>query len=296
VASKIVCFGETLWDIFPDKELIGGAPLNVAARLSSLGVDVSLMSRVGNDVHGKGIINFMKERHLSIACLQTDLSLSTGSVDVNLNSSGSATYTISSPVAWDCIETSSEALAIVRASRAFVYGSLACRNPISRATLENLLAEAPFKVFDVNLRPPHYSKDLVIDLMKQSNLIKINDEELDIITEWLGFSNTSIDNQLNQLSAYTGAENICLTMGANGAILFARGKYYRHPGYKIQVVDTVGAGDSFLASLVHQMIQKIHPQVALDASCAMGSLVASKNGANAEVSNKEIQQIQLSNS
>ncbi len=289
--QKIVCFGETLWDVFPDKKLIGGAPLNVAARLSSLGADVSLVSKVGNDIEGMGIFNFMKERNLSLTCLQTDATLSTGTVDVSLNNSGSATYVINSPVAWDCIETRSEALAVVRASRTFVYGSLACRNPISRATLENLLAEASFKVFDVNLRPPHYSKDLVIDLMKQSNLIKINDEELDIIAEWLGFSKESIDNQLKQLSAYTGAENICLTMGANGAMFFARGKYFRHHGYKIRVTDTVGAGDSFLAGLIYKLGQGFPEAEALDFACALGAAVAGKKGGNAIVLMEDIEKL-----
>ena len=291
MGQKVVCFGETLWDVFPDKELIGGAPLNVAARLSSLGADVTLISRIGNDAKGMGIINFMKKRNLPISCLQTDLNLSTGTVNVSLDSLGSATYTINSPVAWDRIETTSEALTVVLASQIFIFGSLACRDAISRHSLDKLLVQARYKVFDVNLRLPHYSKDLVLSLMKQSDLIKLNEEELKMIAEWLGFSELSVSDQLKLLSEQTDKASICLTLGADGAILFDKGAYFRHQGYKIQVADTVGAGDSFLAGLIHKLSHGSTQEDALDFACALGAMVAGKKGGNAIISIDAIEKL-----
>lgn len=288
---SIVCFGETLFDVFPDKELIGGAPLNVASRLQSLGADVRLISRIGNDLKGREIIGFMQERNMSVASIQTDSILSTGTVKVKLNESGSATYSINSPVAWDHIETSPEDLKIVRNSGTFIFGSLVCRNAISRQSLDNLLVHARFKVFDVNLRLPYYSKDLILNLMKQSDLIKLNDEELKMIAEWLGFSELSVSDQLKLLSEQTDTESICLTLGADGAILFAKGEYFRHHGFKIQVADTVGAGDSFLAGLVYKLNSGSTEEDALYFACALGAMVAGKKGGNAIISIDTIEKL-----
>jgi len=289
---KIVCFGETLWDILPDKKVIGGAPLNVALRLHSLGDQVSIISSVGNDVDGENLLAYLKEEHLSTDAIQLNAKLPTGNVQVHLDSSNTASYTISEPVAWDHITISQDDIEHIQLSDAFIYGSLSCRKSTSKNTLLTYLTHARFKVFDANLRAPFYTLQAIVELMNLADLIKLNDEELEEISDFLRIETSSVEDQIMQLAAITKTDHICITLGANGAIIYTNSEFYRSQGYKVLVKDTVGAGDSFLATLIHQLVLKTHPQTALDLSCAMGSLVASKNGANASVSSEEIHNIQ----
>jgi fructokinase len=291
---KVVCFGETLWDIFPDKKVIGGAPLNVALRLHSLGAESSIISRVGNDQDGKGILDYLKKESFDDHLIQIDKELQTGNVQVHLDKMNTATYTISEPVAWDRISIEEAHIERIAQSDAFIFGSLSCRNSISRNTLFNYLSHAKFKVFDANLRPPNYQIKTVIKLMLEADMIKLNDEELEELITFYQISSKSIEGQIIDLSKKTTTPIMCITLGAKGAILYAEGKFYKNSGYKVTVKDTVGAGDSFLASLVFQLVQTKPFQKALDTSCAMGSLVASKKGGNAYVSVQEVENLQNS--
>ena len=288
MSLKIVCFGEILWDEFPDKKIIGGAPLNVALRLSSLGNQVRMISKIGNDPDGEALLAYLKENNLNTEGIQTDHQLPTGNVKVHLDENNTATYTISEPVAWDQIMPNE--IDILKASEAdaFVYGSLASRNQQTKNTLSALLHQANFKIFDANLRPPFYKMSFVIDLLMTADLIKLNDEELEEIAAQLNLDNSSIEQQIRSLAKITSTKHICITLGSKGALLFSDEKIYFNKGYKVTVKDTVGAGDSFLASLIHQILNKKEAQESLDRSCGMGALVASKNGANAEVSQDEI--------
>lgn len=287
----ITCFGETLWDIFPNEKKIGGAPLNVACRLHALGSRVHLISRVGKDENGSKILKYLEHQGMISSGVQIDETHATGVVQVRLDSSNTASYTIKKPAAWDFISIDEQTLYKVRSSDAIIFGSLSCRSETSKNTLFTLLKEKVFKVFDANLRPPHYSFDLIDELMKKADFIKLNDEELDEICESLNVGAKSVQEQIFELSKHAGCSNICITLGKNGAILFTNEKMYRNPGYKVVVKDTVGAGDSFLASLIHQFLLGKNPQEALDYSCAVGSLVASKPGANESVHEDEIQQL-----
>lgn len=293
---KVVCFGETLWDIFPDKKVIGGAPLNVALRLHSLGDQVSIISSIGHDVDGEALLAYLKEQQLSTDAIQKDSELPTGNVQVHLDHNNTASYTISEPVAWDHITISQDDIEQIKLSDAFIYGSLSCRKNISKNTLLTYLSHAKFKVFDANLRTPFYTLQVIVELMNLADLIKLNDEEIEEICQFLDIETNSIEDQITQLAAITNTDHICVTLGANGAILYTNSEFYRSKGYKVIVKDTVGAGDSFLASLIHQMVLKVDSQKSLEVSCAIGSLVASKNGATAKVTNEEIIQLQLSNS
>ena len=291
MALNIVCFGEVLWDEFPDKKIIGGAPLNVALRLGSLGNSVSMISRVGADQEGRDLTAYLHENQLLIEGVQIDPKLPTGKVKVHLDKSNTATYTILAPVAWDNIELSPHDLSNVGSSDAFVYGSLACRNMTSKNTLLKLIERVKFKVFDANLRPPYYDLDLVNQLMQQADLIKLNDEELDEIVSYLDIPSKDIEESMQLIALKTKAKYICVTLGSKGALLLADKKLYSNTGYIVQVIDTVGAGDSFLAYLIHQLLSGSGPQESLDRSCAMGALVASKKGAIAEVKTSEIDQL-----
>jgi fructokinase len=286
------CFGEILWDVFPTYRRIGGAPLNVALRLHSLGARVYMVSRLGNDLNGNTIDKHIGDQGLSTRFIQRDESLSTGSVDVHLDQDRTATYTIHKPVAWDAIDCSPEIMNAVKESDALIFGSLVCRSPQSKHSLEELIPVAKFRIFDLNLRPPHYDLDLIVSLMHRSDLIKMNDEELDEISSYLGLSVNSIQKRMVALSEYLKKDlSICVTKGAAGAELQHENRCYQNVGYPVSVADTVGAGDSFLATLSYNLLNGTPPQKALDRACAMGSLVASREGANPKVEEQEIIQM-----
>lgn len=290
---NIVCFGETLWDIFPDKKVVGGAPLNVALRLHSLGANVHIISSIGEDSEGTNLIRFLDEKKVSTNGIQRDVNHPTGNVLVHLDKNNTATYTISEPVAWDHIYHRQSDTLRISESDAFIFGSLACRNSTTRATLLKYIEEATFSVFDANLRAPFYQMESIIKFMHQADLIKLNDEELDEIFHFLNVSVKGMKAQIRYLSSVTKTDHICVTLGSEGALLFTDSMFYRNKGYKVKVEDTVGAGDSFLASLIYKTLTKVEPQSALDFSCAMGSIVASKAGATAMVDNAEIELLQL---
>ncbi len=287
---QVTCFGEILWDIFPTHKVIGGAPLNVALRLQSLGVDVTMISSLGEDGNGKKALNYIAENGLNIDYVQLDEHLETGHVIVTLDDKGSASYEIFKPVAWDNIQLTKSNLELVSNSAVFVFGSLVCRENNSKETLLKLIEKANYKVFDVNLRKPDYTVDLILQLMKKADFIKMNDEEIDEVCETLGKTFSSIEEQIEFISKETNTNTICVTKGGDGAVLFQDDKFYNNDGYKVVVEDTVGAGDSFLASLITKLlVEKMEPQMSIDFACAVGSLVASKKGANSKINSEEIE-------
>ncbi len=285
---KVTCFGEVLWDIFPTHKKIGGAPLNVALRIQSFDIQTNIISRVGDDYDGKRSLDHIKENGIDISTIQVDKNHKTGCVNVTLDSAGSASYEIEYPVAWDKIEISEKNIEIVRSSDAFIFGSLVCRDEVSKRTLLKLLQYGNFKVFDVNLRPPFYSIELLIQLMNKVEFIKCNDDELHEICNVLGSKATSIEGQVKFLSKNTHTKQICVTKGKDGAVLLYNDQYYSHKGYPIKVIDTVGAGDSFLATLISKLLKGSKPEDALDYACAVGAMVAGKPGANPQITTSEI--------
>lgn len=285
---KITCFGEVLWDVFPTHKKIGGAPLNVAVRLKSMKNDVSIISRVGNDEEGKEIVDFLNTNNINVSGIQLDSQYKTGNVKVMLNAKGSASYDIEYPSAWDKIEFTDKAKELTKASDVFVYGSLASRDQVSRKSLLKILKSAPYKVFDVNLRAPFYKPDILIDLMNHADFIKFNDEEIFEIGDYLKVSSKSLEQNIISIAEKTNTKCICVTKGRHGAILYNDGNLFYNSGYKIVVVDTVGAGDSFLGTLINKLMKKHDLQESIDHACAVGALVAASEGATPEISEEAI--------
>ncbi|MFC4722465.1 carbohydrate kinase [Geojedonia litorea] len=281
------CFGEVLWDVFPDREKIGGAPLNVSMRLNAFGNDVAIISAVGNDDLGEKLITYLKEQGLTTQYIQIKNDYETGKVNVSLDASGSASYDIKFPVAWDFIELDST-IQLVKRSRVFIFGSLACRNSNSRNTLFELLEHANFKVFDVNLRAPHYNFELLSRLMNKANFIKFNDDELELIVKSFGQECETLEDQIKFIYKKFSTSHICVTRGGKGAVLFINDKFYFNEGFEVKVKDTVGAGDSFLGTLLHKLNANFSPQKALNYACAVGALVASAEGANPVIHETDI--------
>jgi fructokinase len=288
MATKIVCFGEVLFDVFPTHTKIGGAPLNVGLRLASLGIETEIISRIGQDAKGIELLNFIEANNVSTAYIQTDSHFSTGEVTVKLDEKGSASYTINYPVAWDKIEATPEAQDTVSSADAVVFGSLVCRDTASYQSLLSLLNVAKYKIFDVNLRAPFYTKELLSDLMNKADFIKFNDDELYEISEYLGSPYHSLEQNMQFIAEKTNTQHICVTKGSHGAVLFYNNQLFYNSGYKITVADTVGAGDSFLAGLLSKLLTGIAPQEAINFACALGALVAQEEGANPKISKESI--------
>lgn len=288
MSSKIVCYGEVLWDVFPTHKKIGGAPLNVAIRLQSLGNEVSIISRIGSDKKGEKLIEFISKKGVGTDFIQVDSQFKTGKVKVILNSKGSASYDIMFPRSWDKIEVTDDAINLIKSSDAFVFGSLVARGDTSKASLYELLKYAKYKIFDVNLREPYYTKEILTYLMNEADFIKFNDDELFEISKFLGSKYHSLEQNIKYISEKTNTKNICVTKGRHGAVLLFDNNLYYNSGYQITVVDTVGAGDSFLASLTSELLNNISPQEAIDFACAAGALVAQSEGANPKITRLDI--------
>jgi fructokinase len=288
---KATCFGEVLWDVFPTHDKIGGAPLNVAVRLESMQNEVAVISSIGMDERGRQLLDFMKKNNVKTKGVQIDAVFKTGKVKVVLDETGSASYDIMQPRAWDKIQLTDTAKELTQAADVFIYGSLASRDETSRATLYELLKLAKYKVFDVNLRKPYYSAEVLSHLMNEANFIKFNDEEIFEIAGLLGADAQSLEETILFIAQKTNSDCICVTLGSKGAILYFQGNFYSNPGYKITVADTVGAGDSFLGTLINKLVKKIEPQDAIDYACAVGALVASYEGANPKIEEAEISKL-----
>lgn len=286
--QQIVCFGETLWDVFPDSQKPGGAPLNVAVHLRRFGFDPIMISSVGNDNLGDGLLDFMKNKGLNTEFIELDKKHPTGVVNVNIAESGDATYDIVFPSAWDFIEMPNE---LEPRRFILVFGSLGSRNINSRRTLMKLLDKAETALFDVNFRAPHYSRKLIEELLEKSDIIKLNEDEIEIIGEWLGLKNRSIETICEQLTVKYNLNQAIVTLGSKGALVYKDGTSYRHFGFKVDVVDTVGSGDSFLASYLAHYLKHFPVDDSLEMACATGAYVATQNGAVPEYKMSDLHQI-----
>ena len=291
---KAVSFGEVLWDVFPTHKKIGGAPLNVALRMQSFGAEVAMVSRVGEDENGDAIVSFIKENGVNTDFIQSGTDYKTGVVHVMINDKGNASYDILYPSAWDKIKVEEHLIDKISEADVFFFGSLSARDEDSRSTLMHLLENNnTFKVFDVNLRAPYYTFELIKELMIKADFIKLNDEELLEISQKMGSPYHSFEQNIKFIAEQTGTTQICVTKGAFGAVLYSNDKFYCNSGYFIKVVDTVGAGDSFLASLLTKLLRGKSPQKALNFACAVGALVAGNEGANPKLTMKEIKEYMM---
>ena len=259
---SIVCFGEMLWDMLPAGRQPGGAPLNVAVHLRHFGLDARLISRVGDDDLGAELLAFVAAQGLATDTVQRGKTHLTGVVKVNVDDRNEVTYQIVQPVAWDYIQYSDALAGLVAGAEALLFGSLAARTPVTRETLYRLLPHARLKVCDVNLRPPHYSRDLVTYLLQHADLVKMNEHELAEIMSWFGGLRTE-ESALEWLAGRFRLQAVCVTKGAAGAVLWTSGQLYRSAGFTVTVRDTIGSGDAFLAALLRGWLAGQEPGACL---------------------------------
>ena len=276
---KVVCFGEVLWDIFPAGKKIGGAPFNVAYHLNRMGIDARMISCVGTDELGEELIQKLKEAEISTNECQVTGEYDTGTVIAEIDENNEPGYTIVEPVAWDYIRWKEEYKELVSNSQAFVFGSLGARNEISKQTLLKLLEVAPYKVFDINLRPPFISPESVIEFMKKADLVKLNEAELKQLLKWLNKEYTSEEEAIRYIREYFNLQGVIITKGSKGAVYHDKDHYLISKAILVQVKDTVGSGDSFLAGFLAKRAKGFSIKDSLDNAIALGAFITGQEGA-----------------
>jgi len=248
---RVVAIGEILWDLLPSGKQMGGAPANFACHARALGAQTWLISRVGDDAPGFEILGRLPRHGLSTDTITVDAEAPTGTVTVELGADGQPKFTIHENVAWDRIEASSKALDEATLAGAICFGSLAQRCITSqRAIRETVSATRPeaFRIFDVNLRPPYFDREIIEASLELANVLKLNDQELPLVSEMFDLHG-GLRKRVEAVAHRFGLRVVALTRGADGSLLFRDGDWSDHPGAPCEVCDTVGAGDAFAAVL-----------------------------------------------
>ena len=277
--KTVVCYGEILWDIFPTKTKPGGAPMNVAYHLRKFGVDSRMISRVGNDEAGEKLLKLLTEWGIPIENCQIDEAYETGKVIATVLPGNEMSYSIHSPVSWDYITSVVDNDSLVSEADAFVYGSLVTRNETSRETLYQLIEKAKFNVFDINLRQPHYSPEIIEYLLGKCNLLKMNESELELITTWFSNKKDKEQSAVRFLQEKFNIDEVIVTKGAEGASYYTKSESYSFPAFEVKVKDTCGSGDSFLAAFLSKKFEGESPETCMIYATGLGAFVASHEGA-----------------
>lgn len=272
--QTVICFGEILWDILPDGPQPGGAPLNVAYHLKKLGIEASILSRIGVDDEGKQLQNLLTNWQINQQLLQLDAEHPTGKVIASLNNIHEVSYEILFPTAWDFIEPISKPLE----ADYLVFGSLASRNEITKNTLLALLEQPVTKVFDINLRPPFYEKNLLLQLLAKADIVKFNEAELKEVSSFFGNTLTQEMDQVKLIQDKFNIEEIIVTKGSEGASYFLKDKIHHAKATPVKVQDTIGSGDAFLATFISGHALKENPEDMIKNAAAMGAFIATQKG------------------
>lgn len=254
----VVGMGEALWDVLPEGKKIGGAPANFAYHVSQFGLNSRVVSAVGNDKLGAEILENFKEKNLN--CIIETIPYPTGTVQVELDAEGVPCYEIKEGVAWDNIPYTVTLQELACHTRAICFGSLAQRSVVSRETINRFLDAMPeeenvLKIFDINLRQNFYTKDILCNSFQRCNVLKINDEELVTVSRMFGYPGIDLRDKCWILLAKYNLKMLILTCGVNGSYVFTPGKVSFVETPKVEVADTVGAGDSFTAAFVSAILK-----------------------------------------
>jgi fructokinase len=287
--TPAICYGEILWDVLPDGPQPGGAPLNVAYHLNKLGVQTSLVSKIGKDANGQKLENLLDDWGIKKHLLQTDTEHPTSQVIAKMNNGNEVSYEIIFPVAWDFISDSKNIIGQLKPSTYFVFGSLASRNDVSRRTLMELLESDAIKVFDINLRPPFITRDLLGQLLHKADIVKFNQAELEMVQSFFRGSFGKESEQIRFIQEHFNVPEIIVTKGEFGASYYKNDKAYHAAGREVKVRDTIGSGDSFLAAFIAGHYHGVSPEIILKNAIAMGGFIATKKGGCPDYKIKEYQ-------
>lgn len=274
--------GEALWDVLPEGKKIGGAPANFAYHVSQFGLTSCVVSAVGADALGKEIQENLTSKGLNH--LIAEVPYPTGTVQVEIDQAGVPQYEIKENVAWDNIPYTSQLESLAKRTQAVCFGSLAQRNVVSRETINRFLDAMPqtedsLVVFDVNLRQGFYNKEILCNSMKRCNILKINDEELVTVSRMFGYPGIDLQDKCWILLGKYNLKMLILTCGINGSYVFTPGNVSFQPTPKVEVADTVGAGDSFTAAFIASVLKGKSVAEAHSIAVRTSAFVCTKDGA-----------------
>lgn len=278
----VVGMGEALWDVLPEGKKIGGAPANFAYHVSQFGLDSMVVSAIGDDRLGAEILENFNDKHLNYEI--AEVPYPTGTVQVEIDDAGVPAYEIKENVAWDNIPFTPELAEIARRTKAVCFGSLAQRSVVSRETINSFLDTMPqtddsLVVFDVNLRQGFYTKEILCNSMERCNILKINDEELVTVSRMFGYPGIDLENKCWILLGKYNLKMLILTCGVNGSYVFTPGQVSFVETPKVEVADTVGAGDSFTATFIASILKGLPVNEAHRRAVAVSAYVCTQNGA-----------------
>ena len=284
--TKIVCFGEVLWDIYPDRIEIGGAPFNVYYRLHSLGNNVKIISSIGDDDLGLKALKFFKKNNLNSEFISIDKKHKTGQVKIHLKS-GEPFYDIVDNVAWDFIPITKQ-----HNSENFdylIFGSLAIRNDKSFETLKEIIRKSKFKILDLNIRQNYYKKYKLDYLLNSTDFLKINIDELFILRDLFNIKDDETEDIVQKIFSKFNLKYICLTNGSVNSSFFDGNKFIYVDSLRVKSIDNVGAGDNFLASFINEyFIKKNSLKSSLKIASIYGAITTTKKGAVPSINTSEI--------
>ena len=274
--------GEALWDILPEGKKIGGAPANFAYHVSQFGLPSCVVSAIGDDPLGHEIIENFTSKGLNQ--LIAEVPYPTGTVQVEIDQAGIPQYDIKENVAWDNIPYNNALEDLAKKTKAVCFGSLAQRNIVSRETINRFLDAMPkndnsLVVFDVNLRQGFYNKEILTNSMERCNILKINDEELVVVSRMFGYPGIDLQDKCWILLGKYNLKMLILTCGVNGSYVFTPGKVSFQPTPKVEVEDTVGAGDSFTAAFIASILKGKSVEEAHATAVRTSAYVCTKKGA-----------------
>ena len=276
----IVGLGEALWDCLPEGRKLGGAPANFAYHANQFGHDYIAISAVGDDALGQETLDEFDKK--GVKHLMPKVDYPTGTVQVELDGEGIPTYDIKEGVAWDNIPFTPEIEAAAKNCRAVCFGSLAQRSSVSRQTIQKFLETTPkdcLKIFDINLRQNFYTKEIITNSLHHANILKINDEELVLIGRLFGYPGLDIENKCWLLLGKYNLDMLVLTCGVNGSYVFAPNLKSFQETPKVEVADTVGAGDSFTGAFASAILAGIPITDAHKLAVEVSAYVCTQNGA-----------------
>ena len=278
----IVGLGEALWDMLPEGKKIGGAPANFAYHVSQLGLESCVVSAIGNDALGNEILDVFHEKDLKYQLEKVDFP--TGTVQVDLDAEGVPCYEIKEGVAWDNIPFTEALQTLALSTRSVCFGSLAQRSKVSRKTINRFLdtmpdGEGQCKIFDINLRQNFYDKEIIENSLNKCNILKINDEELVIISRMFGYPGIDLQDTCWKLINKYELKMLILTCGTNGSYVFASGEVSFLETPNVNVADTVGAGDSFTAAFCASIIKGKSVREAHKLAVDVSAYICTQSGA-----------------
>lgn len=280
----VVGLGEVLWDMLPEGRKIGGAPVNFAYHAGQFGIDTMAVSAIGNDKLGEDTISEMNGKHLNH--IFPSVPYPTGSVQVKLDEKGVPAYDIKENVAWDNIPFTNEIESVARNCQAVCFGSLAQRNAVSRNTIRKFIESTPsgcIRIFDINLRQNFYTSNVIRDSLEHCNILKINDEEIMLVSRMFNYDSSNIENVCRTIMEDFSLEMVILTCGTKGSYIFTKGGVSFMPTPKVNVADTVGAGDSFTGSFCAAILRGLPVAEAHKKAVEVSAYVCTQNGAMPEI-------------